>query len=156
MQHVARNIVGSRCNMLSRVGWMNATLCNIVAKHTQHVACNSVAGCCTNMLHPYGQGLKWYFDENSQISWKRPKSFWELVVYKPSFIWVSNIWNTKFFTLCDVIFLVGKFEVDHSWEWNGMQITYGCFTAALTWYLAQAHNRRACQTYSSFNTVVSA
>ena len=39
------------CNMLSRVGQTNATLaCNMVAKHTQHVACNNVARCCTNML----------------------------------------------------------------------------------------------------------
>ena len=50
MQHVA-------CNIFSRVGQTNATLCNMVAKHTQHVACNNVARCCTNMLHPFGQGL---------------------------------------------------------------------------------------------------
>ena len=34
----------------------------------------------------------------------------------------SKLWKTKFFILCDVIFLVrlqGKFEIDHSWEWKG-------------------------------------
>ena len=32
---------------------------------------------------------------------------------------LSKLWKTKFFILCDVIFLVrlqGKFEIDHSWE----------------------------------------
>ena len=57
MQHVACNVVGSRCNMLSRVGQTNATLCNMVGKRTQHEAGNNVARCCTNMLHPFGQGL---------------------------------------------------------------------------------------------------
>ena len=56
--------------MLSRVGQTSATLCYMVAKRTQPVACNSVARCCTNMLHPFGQGcseknpwidLMWYY-----------------------------------------------------------------------------------------------
>ena len=32
---------------------------------------------------------------------------------------LSNLWEAKFFMLCDVIFLVrlqGKSEVDHCWE----------------------------------------
>ena len=35
---------------------------------------------------------------------------------------VGKKWKAKFFILCDVIFLVrlqGKFEIDHSWEWQG-------------------------------------
>ena len=35
---------------------------------------------------------------------------------------MSKWWNTKFFILCDEIFLVrlqGKFEIDHSWVWKG-------------------------------------
>ena len=35
---------------------------------------------------------------------------------------LSKLWKAKFFTLCDVIFLVrlqDKFEIDHSWEWKG-------------------------------------
>ena len=34
----------------------------------------------------------------------------------------SKLWKSKFFILCDTIFLVrwqGKFEIDHSWEWKG-------------------------------------
>ena len=34
----------------------------------------------------------------------------------------SKPWKVKFFILCDVIFLLrlqGKFEIDHSWEWQG-------------------------------------
>ena len=34
----------------------------------------------------------------------------------------SKLGKVKFFILCDVIFLVrlpGKFEIDHSWKWNG-------------------------------------
>ena len=59
MPHVACNSVGSFCIMLSRVGQMNARLCNMVAKRTQHVAYNcSFARCCTNMLHPFGQGFR--------------------------------------------------------------------------------------------------
>ena len=49
LQHVACNIVGSRCNMLSRVGQTNATLCNMVAKRMQHCATWWPNGC--NMLH---------------------------------------------------------------------------------------------------------
>ena len=35
---------------------------------------------------------------------------------------LSKQWNAKFSILCDAIFLVrlqGKFEIDHSWEWEG-------------------------------------
>ena len=35
---------------------------------------------------------------------------------------LNKLWKAKFFTLCDVIFLVRlqeKFEIDHSWEWKG-------------------------------------
>ena len=35
---------------------------------------------------------------------------------------LSKLWKAKFFTLCDVIFLVrvqGKFDIDHSWRWKG-------------------------------------
>ena len=46
-----------RLAKLSRVGQTNATLCNMVARRTQHVAGNNVARCRTNMLHPFGQGL---------------------------------------------------------------------------------------------------
>ena len=34
---------------------------------------------------------------------------------------LSERWKTKFFTLCDAIFLVGlrrEFEIDHSWDWK--------------------------------------
>ena len=34
---------------------------------------------------------------------------------------LSKLWNTKFFILCNIIFLVmlqGRFEIDHSWEWK--------------------------------------
>ena len=40
------NIVGSCCNMLSRVGQTNATLCNMVAKGTQHIACKMLHQTC--------------------------------------------------------------------------------------------------------------
>ena len=36
---------------------------------------------------------------------------------------LSKRWKAKFSILCDVIFLVklqGKFEVDHSWDWEGL------------------------------------
>ena len=49
MQHVTYNIVGSRCNMLSWAGQTHATLCNTGDQRD--------ATCCTNMLHPFGQGF---------------------------------------------------------------------------------------------------
>ena len=77
MQHVACNIVGSCCNMLSRVGQTNATLCNMVAKRTQDVACNNVARCCTNMLHPFGQGFSYVltFNKRQDEQWISNSSF---------------------------------------------------------------------------------
>ena len=35
---------------------------------------------------------------------------------------LGNLWKARLFVLCDVMFLVwlqGKFEIDHSWEWKG-------------------------------------
>ena len=55
MQHVACTIVGSCCNMLSRGGQTNATLCNMMAKHTQHVAWHNVASVWPAQL-PCGMG----------------------------------------------------------------------------------------------------
>ena len=55
MQHVACNIVGSCCNMLSRVGQTNTTLCNMVTKRTQHFACNNVVPtCCIRLARAFG------------------------------------------------------------------------------------------------------
>ena len=51
MRHVGYNIGGSCCNMFSRVSQINATLCKLVVKRTQHVACGA------KLLHPFGQGF---------------------------------------------------------------------------------------------------
>ena len=53
--------------------------------------------------------------------------------------YLSKLWKTKFFILCDVIFLVrlqGKFEIDHSWEWLLQQYSH-FFTCLFKWPLQE-------------------
>ena len=57
MQHVARNIFGSCCSILSKL----AKRSYIVQHGGQTHATCCVQQCCTNMLHPLGQGLGGFF-----------------------------------------------------------------------------------------------